>query len=132
MKRRGWLALVLGLSLGACGCGQDADVLARIGRKAADRVQAAGRDVAGQLAPRLEAVRPAAPEPTLAERVTYRLQWDQALAGADIQVSVAEDVVELKGTAASAEQRRRALELAQNTVGAVVVVDALTVPESNP
>jgi osmotically-inducible protein OsmY len=123
------LALLLGLSLGACGCGQDADVLARVSRKAADRLQTAGQGAAGQLAPRLEAARA---DPTLATRVACRLRWDQLLAGASIEVSATEGRVELTGTVADEIQRSRAVELTETTAGVEQVIDSLTTAEPPP
>jgi osmotically-inducible protein OsmY len=129
MRRSRRLALLLGLSLGACGCGQDADVLARVSRRAADRLQTAGRGAAGQLTPRLEAARA---DPTLATRVACRLRWDQLLAGAAIEVSAAEGRVELTGTVADEAHRRRAVELAETTAGVEQVIDSLMTAESPP
>ena len=125
------VVLLLGLTL-AAGCGNDVEVLARVGRKALSQTEALGRDAVSQVEPRLEAMRAGCPDPTLAARVGCRLRWDQALAGAAIQVQATESTVELTGTVADLGQRRRAVELAQSTIGVELVIDSLVVREPPP
>jgi hypothetical protein len=124
--------ILAGLTLTAAGCGQDVDILARVGRKLIDKTEAFGRDAAGQWGPRLEAIRAGMPEDTLAARVGCRLHWDQTLASIEIQVQANENTVELTGTVADPDQRRRAVELAQSTLGVAKVIDSLVVPEPAP
>lgn len=119
------------LLLAAVGCGEDADILARVGRKVGSKAEASGREMASKLAPQWETARPPDAEPGLQDRVAARLRDDQLLAGRAIEVSLAaEDVIELVGEVANGQQRQRAVELAQSTVGVVGVVDRLQVPEA--
>ncbi len=61
-------------------------------------------------------------------RVYGRLHWDKALDGATIDLSATDDgVVTLKGSVADAEAKRKAVELAKDTVGVTKVVDQLAV-----
>lgn len=130
-KTRTRTGLLLGLALVAAGCGQDADILARVGKKSMSKVEGLAGETAGQMAQRLESLRPGIAEPALVDRVSCRLRWDQALAGASIQVRLADGgAIELTGTATDAGQRRRAVELAESTAGVAKVIDLLTVPES--
>lgn len=118
MKR---LAVVL-TSLFLAGCNQqDADGLARIGKKVVARVGAA----AGPLRDKFDSgVRGLA---GVKERVQARLRWDKQLAETAIEVSVSVGAVELKGAVASEEQRRRAVELAETTQGVEQVTDSLQI-----
>ena len=63
----------------------------------------------------------------LENRVKTRLHWDRALAEASIEVHATDKAVELKGTLSSQEQVRRAVELAESTVGVDRVVNSLQV-----
>ena len=129
---RVWLGL--GLAGWACGCNsQDADRLAQVGRVAAARVERLTGGARGKLAGGWQAVRGSLSEATLDSRVATRLRWDQALADADIQVAAqGRGVVQLQGTVANPEQRRRAVELAQTTLGVEQVLDALTLSGEAP
>jgi osmotically-inducible protein OsmY len=128
--RIGWLAVA---ALAASGCGSDAEILARVGRKVMSKLEAAGRETAGQLTPRWEMDRAAETEPALDARVAHRLAWDQALAGTAIEVRlVDEKTVELTGQAMNMNQRQRAADLAQTTTGVEKVIDSLTLPEAKP
>lgn len=65
---------------------------------------------------------------SLAEKVQNRLITDQALAGADISVLADGSEVKLRGVVANADARRRAIDLAQSTVGVQRVVDEMAYP----
>ena len=67
-------------------------------------------------------------------RVYGRIHWDKALHDALIELTVSADgVVTLDGTVADARAKRRAVELAQETVGVTRVVDRLAVrPPTTP
>jgi osmotically-inducible protein OsmY len=54
------------------------------------------------------------------------LQWDKTLADTTIDVAVTDKEVELRGTIRRDEQRRRAIELAESTVGVERVTDHLS------
>jgi hypothetical protein len=126
-----WSGAALGLSLaiGASGCcRQDADHLARIGRKTASRAEALRTNGDGRGVPGLQMLRSSMDELTLDARVSARLRWDKELAAAPIQVKATGGVVELSGVVRDLNQRRRAVDIAQATVGVEKVVDGLTGP----
>jgi hypothetical protein len=59
-------------------------------------------------------------------RVLWRLRWDKALAGADIQVdSPMSGVVQLRGIVNDLSRQRRALDLAETTEGVDRVINEL-------
>lgn len=60
-------------------------------------------------------------------RVSARLSWDRALADAEIQVQLLDGAVELTGQVRNGEQQRRAVELAQSTLGVEKVNDRLAI-----
>ncbi|HTU20724.1 MAG TPA: BON domain-containing protein [Gemmataceae bacterium] len=128
--RRG-LLLVLVLTI--CGCSQDTDRLARIFHKTAAKLDG----MTGGLRDRLQngwgAVRGSVSETSLDSRVALRLRWDMDMAGADVQVRLlGPGAIELNGVIADLTQRRRAVELAQTTVGVEKVIDRLRVdPEAS-
>jgi osmotically-inducible protein OsmY len=125
--RRSWW-LCLALACAAAGCGQDADCLARVGKKSAARLDAVTGGARARLSDGWEAVRGSVGEATLNSRVAVRLRWDKDLAGADIQVhSPAPGTIRLQGTVADLRQRQRAVALAQSTQGVEAVTDELKV-----
>jgi hypothetical protein len=65
-------------------------------------------------------------------RVSARLRWDKVLSSEQIQVQANGGVIELKGTVRDLIQRRRAVELAESTVGTEQVLDLLEVPTQEP
>ena len=117
-KKACWFVAVL---LTGSGCSKtDPDTLATIGRKLADRSYLVSDNLEQtwtQLSGRL----------VLENRVKTRLHWDRALAEASIEVHATDKAVELKGTLSSQEQVRRAVELAESTVGVDRVVNSLQV-----
>jgi osmotically-inducible protein OsmY len=59
-------------------------------------------------------------------RVRWRIRWDKALAGADIEVdSPMGGVVHLRGVVNDLSRQRRALELAETTEGVDKVINEL-------
>jgi len=61
-------------------------------------------------------------------RVYSRLRWDKEIATADIEVVVeGEGVVVLRGELRDAQAKRKAIELAQDTIDVQKVVDELSV-----
>lgn len=117
-----WLVLLCGL-LGGCNK-QDTECLARIGGKVLSRTegwtgrfqQSLGQD-GGPVSTGLG----------LAGRITVRLSSDKGLAGANIEVKTAGNIVELKGTITTTEQRRRAVDLVETTIGVEKVVESLQI-----
>jgi osmotically-inducible protein OsmY len=120
MRRWQFLAL---LALASAGCNrQDVDGLERIGRKVLDRTQAAVSPLREKFDHTIRGIGNGA---GLRERVQQRLQWDKSLAATRIEVSVTDAAVELQGKIKSDEQRRRAVELAESTLGVERVTDRL-------
>jgi BON domain len=117
--------LAVAALLAATGCvKQDTDILARVGKRALDQ----GRDATSGLRTRLAAYLPATgPGDSLEERVAQRLRADKALQGVKIDVIAKGAEIELKGSPSNDEQKRRATELAEATVGVEKVVDSTIV-----
>lgn len=68
-------------------------------------------------------------------RVYSRLRWDKHIATSQLEIEIQEeDVVVLRGEVADAAAKRKAVQLAGDTVGVARVVDELTVasPEPSP
>jgi osmotically-inducible protein OsmY len=124
-RRWRWLAC-LGVLWAGCD-GQDADRLARIGRKVADRLQVPAGDSQGRVPDSLQSIRGGLGEFALDAKVATRLRWDKELEGASVQVAaVGGGTVKLTGTVPSFEARQRAVQLANSTTGVVKVIDELT------
>ena len=120
--------LVLSLALTSCGCGQDADRLVRIVHKTSAKFGSVTERLRDKLQHGWGAVRGSVSEASLDSRVALRLRWDSDMAGAEVQVRlVRPGVVELTGAVADLTQRRRAVELANTTVGVEEVRDRLRV-----
>jgi osmotically-inducible protein OsmY len=125
--RTAWLLLGL---LATCGCNhQDADRLARVSRKAAAKVEGLTGGAGQHLADACQALRASWDEVALDARVSARLRWDKGLAGSHIEVRATGAAVELQGTVADANQRARAVEVAEATVGVEQVTDKLEISE---
>jgi hypothetical protein len=122
------LLLVVAVALVAAGCNrEDSRRLARVGKKIVEKAE----QMAGGTQERLVSSLPNVQETTsLAARVASRLRWDVAVADAEITVNVEGNVVELRGNAENLQQRRRAIELAETTVGVARVVDLIVDPET--
>jgi hypothetical protein len=129
-----WLALALGPFLAlAAGCGRDdTDCLARIGQKAVARAEILTEDANNRLGAGWHALREGTTYPCVESRVTARLAWDKELAAAKIKAARIEGGIELRGKVGNLEQRRRATELAQSTIGVEKVIDALELAEPEP
>ncbi len=128
--RVGMLVVLAGI---AAGCGrEDADGLARIGRKSLARTKPLTAEAGDRLAAGWQALRGGDKDTPVEARVLSRLRWDKELAGAEIAVQSVQGGVELKGKVRSAEQKQRAAELAQATTGVETVKDALEVTEPEP
>jgi osmotically-inducible protein OsmY len=120
--------LVLGLALASCGCHQDADRLANLFGKISGKFDGLTEGLRDKLHSGWGAVRSSVGETGLDSRVSLRLRWDSDMAGADVQVRLAgQGTVELSGIVADLTQRRRAVELANTTVGVESVLDHLRV-----
>jgi osmotically-inducible protein OsmY len=126
MKRLGGL----GLALLAVGCNsQDADCLAKLGSRLSQAARILVSTNQQRLWDKVPACRGADDVET---RVARRLKWDKSLADLSIQVRPLESGVELRGQVPSEELRRRALELAEWTLGVEHVRDLLEVSSQRP
>jgi hypothetical protein len=114
------------VALGGCDR-QDADRLADMGHKAAGHLEHLSGGAQGKLATALQGLLPGSCD-SLEGRIAARLHWDKSLDGAQIQVLVKGEAVELRGTVASQEQKQRAVQLVETTQGVERVSDLLTVP----
>jgi osmotically-inducible protein OsmY len=129
MNRYLFLAL---FALAPCGCeSQDREHLDHIARKVAAKVSNLTEGTDNRLQAGWQAFRGDLDQLTLDLRVAARIRWDKSLQGAKIDVAVHDGAIDLKGTVRDADQRRHAVELAEQTVGANKVNDALEVPSSS-
>jgi osmotically-inducible protein OsmY len=130
-RRARWL--LAGLVLGLVGCShQDADRLARVGRRAAAKLEGLTGGAGHRLSDGWQTLRVGWDEVGLDSRVGARLRWDKGLAGANIEVRASGTTVELHGTVADANQRGRAVELAEATLGVEHVTDKLEIAGEPP
>ena len=121
--RRG---LILASALALCGCSQDIDGLGRVFEKTAAKFEGVTEGMRDKLRNGGSAMRGAVGATSLDSRVTLRLHWDKDLDGVEVQVHlVGPGAVELTGSVANLTQQRRAVELAQTTVGVEKVLDRL-------
>lgn len=126
MGKRLRQGLVLSLALASCGCNRDADQLARVFHKIAAKFDGMTEGLRDKLNNGWGAVRSSVSETGLNNRVSLRLRWDRDMDGADVQVRLTSPgAIELTGVVADLTQRRRAVELAQTTVGVESVLDQL-------
>jgi hypothetical protein len=116
-----WAGGLLIVALAGCNR-QDTDCLSRVGRKLLDRAHGATHDLRGKLDFGLSAA-------GVQERVQQRLRADKALAETAIEVTGQGAEVELKGTVKTRDQRMRAVDLAETTVGVEKLTDVLQVSE---
>lgn len=105
----------------------DADILTRVGRTTAARVKAALPDTSALAGP-LVALAPPDLMP-VADRVRVRIKTDKLMDGATVAAAASADgKVTLTGEVNTADQRLRAVELAQSTAGVTAVENQITEP----
>src|SRR5579862_5297873 len=125
-KSSRFVLLLLSSVVFGAGCNRrDTECLSSIGRKLAERAGAA----TASCRERLDGLKQLRGEGSLNERVSTRLRWEKVLADTPIEVVVSGSDVELKGTVKYAEQRSRAVELAESTAGVEKVVTSLTIAD---
>jgi len=106
----------------SAGCNNsDRDHLAKAAGKAREKVKGVTGDTGQSLTTGWQSM-------ALDARVTARIRWDKSLAGEQIRVQANGAVIELHGTVKDLTQHRRAIELAESTVGIEQVVDLLEEP----
>jgi osmotically-inducible protein OsmY len=127
LHKNGWLGMMILVALTSGCTDNDADRLARIGRKVMSRSEAAVASAGAELPRGWRGPASCNGETSLDKRVSLRLKWDKGLQGCDIAVEVKETTVTLKGKAPEAAQKLHAVELAQGTVGVEKVQDLVEV-----
>jgi hypothetical protein len=125
------LALAIWLfsgSLLSCGCNsRDTDRLAAFGTKLGQKMEGLLAPGSGRTIRAWHAIPVNLGDGAIDARVSARLNGDKALAEASIQVQVVGGTAELHGKVRSEDQRRRAYELAQTTLGVEKVLDRLEI-----
>jgi hypothetical protein len=125
-KLRGALACCVLAGLAAAGCNrQDADRLARVSRRGLVRAEAVLAGAASGLPGGWQGGEAGLRDAGLDLRVSARLRWEKKLADLPIEVQAQGAVVELRGKVQDLDQRRRAVEIAETTVGVEKVNDQL-------
>jgi osmotically-inducible protein OsmY len=111
----------------AAGCqAKDGEVLARVCRKAGEKIESLAGQDGGTLAGSLHG---SAGEASLSARVHNRIRWDRYLAGVELRVrTTAAGTVRLEGRVADLSVKQRILDLARSTTGVRQVEDRLTLP----
>jgi len=121
MKRLVWL-MVASFAVAPAGCeGQDAERLTRVGWKVADKLQGLVPDKT----PWGASWSPV-PDGSLEARVRARFEADKYLAPLNIEVVATDHGVRLRGRVTDDVLKRRAVELAESTVGVEKVADEFT------
>ncbi len=117
----------IGALLFCTGCqNQDAAQLSKLGAKLGQKLEAVLAKGTAQLSRSWPTLRVANSEIAIEARVAARLRWDKKLADVPLRVIRGDGAsVELQGQVEGLEQRRRAVELAENTAGVEMVVDKL-------
>jgi hyperosmotically inducible protein len=127
-----WAALAAAaLAIAWAGPGQSQET----GKKVGERLDEVGREIKGGLnragsaaKDQFARARTSVHAMGVESRIYGRIHWDKALNDALIELAATGDgVVTLDGTVADARAKRRAVELAQETVGVTQVVDRLAV-----
>ena len=105
----------------------DGDRLAAISRMTLAKVRDA-LPSATKMAGPVNALRRELPE-RLEDRVKARLDTDKRLTGQEFTITADGATIKLQGVVPDASARKRAVAIAENTVGVETVVDELAVPE---
>ena len=125
--------IMLGLLVAGCS-DAEAEKVRRVGEKTYDRAASLVLNTWDELGKTLLDPAPVTkPEFDVASKVRYRLQWDRELDGQDITVAVMEDKLQLTGKVATKEQKDRAGQLAEQTLGVTGVKNEIeVVSEKSP
>src|SRR5437667_5711234 len=106
--RKGWLVAFFAVVVVGCS-DQDTERLARVGQKVAGKIHGMAGGADTKLAIGLQAMRANWSDASLENRVSARLRWEKQLAEARVEVkSAGNGGIELKGSGANLQQRRRA------------------------
>lgn len=110
------------------GCNRnDTDHLAKIGRILGQRSEAMMGGLEEDFSEEWKNLQSRGREQLLTRRVTTRISHEKSLLDARIEVSASGNQVELKGEVQNAEQKRRAIDLAESTPGVSRVEDRLRI-----
>ncbi len=133
LRTAGWPLLLITVGVLGTGCNrQDTECLARISHKAAARTGGLPGGLLENLANGWHGVHAVGEEAGLEGRVAARLRWEQSLADVKINIRSKDGAIELSGTVPDLDKRRRAIAVAETTVGVNKVVDSLQLPEQKP
>jgi hypothetical protein len=125
-----WPLLLLAAALFVAGCSrQDTDRLAKIGSILAERTEKAVDVFKDDFAEDWKGLDNRFQQREALRRVATRLQAEKSLVEARIEVAGRGEVIELKGEVKDLVQKRRALELAETTLGVTKVEDHLRIGE---
>jgi hypothetical protein len=114
--------IVLAIAVGTTGCErQDAERLTRVGWKVADKLQGLVPDKTPW-----GASWSTVPDMSLEARVRARFEADKYLAPLNLEVIATDHGVRLRGRVTDDVLKRRAVELAESTVGVEKVADELS------
>jgi hypothetical protein len=115
------------LGLIAVGCSDaEAEKVRQVGEKTYDRAATLVLNTWDELGKTLLEPAPVSkPEFDVASKVRYRLQWDKDLEGQGITVTLVDEGLQLTGKVATKEQKERAQQLAEQTLGVVQVKNEL-------
>jgi hyperosmotically inducible periplasmic protein len=128
MRRSLTLSLVA-LALVASSASAQDGPLRRIGRG----LDQTGKNIRYQVETGVARGETIAEERDVLGRVTRRIEWDKKLAGSALRVEVqADGTVVLRGSVTSDAAKRRAVDIAENTVGVAAVVDGIAVAKEVP
>lgn len=121
------LACLWGL-LTTLGCSDnDAERISKVGGKALDKASDATLQAGDKLGVSLRGAKGNLDDWEVSSRVNARLKWDRHLDGASIQVQADKGGVTLSGSVKSEDQRRRAVEIAESTVGVEKVTESVEI-----
>jgi osmotically-inducible protein OsmY len=102
-------------------------------KRTSNQIREGAKDVANQLEEGFEKVRASVDRMSVAGRVYARLRWDKALNNASISVDVSKDgVTTLHGTVGNEAAKKKAEDLARDTVGVDRVTNELEVVAAPP
>lgn len=121
LVRAAFCVLLVGTAIAAFGQQKDSDSIGEKVDRGVRAVESKLRDAWGD-------VKRATHRMTVQGRVYARLYWDKSLEKSSIQIeSKNKGVVVLKGSVASREAKRRAVELSDSTIGVNETIDELGV-----
>jgi osmotically-inducible protein OsmY len=129
IRKPTWIWVLGSLALTGLGCSKgDTERLAGVGRKITEVLEVTTND---RLDTGWQSFRANMKESGLNARVSTRLRWDKLLADTPIDVDASGGIVTLSGSVSNLDQRRRAVALAESTLGVEKVVDLIEMPKTD-